>query len=52
VPTVTFRWLFVFVILAHERRRIVHAAVTEHPTAAWTRSVRQLQRGPLDYAAR
>jgi hypothetical protein len=34
VPTVTFRVLFVLVILAHERRRIVHMAVTEHPTAA------------------
>jgi len=28
VPTVTFRLLFVFVILAHERRRIVHVAIT------------------------
>jgi hypothetical protein len=36
VPTVTFRLLFVLVILAHERRRIVHVAVTERPTAAWT----------------
>jgi putative transposase len=36
VPTVTFRVLFVFVILAHERRRIVHFHLTEHPTAQWT----------------
>ena len=36
VPTVTYRLLFVLVILAHDRRRIVHVAVTEHPTAAWT----------------
>ena len=36
VPTITFRMLFVLVILAHERRRFVHVAVTEHPTAAWT----------------
>jgi hypothetical protein len=36
VPTVTFRILFVLVILAHERRRIVHLHVTEHPTAQWT----------------
>jgi putative transposase len=36
VPTVTFRWLFVLVILAHDRRRLVHVAVTKHPTAAWT----------------
>jgi putative transposase len=36
VPTVTGRLLFVLVILAHERRRIVHVAVTDHPTATWT----------------
>ncbi len=36
VPTVTFRLLFVLVILGHDRRRIVHVAVTTHPTAAWT----------------
>src|SRR5437879_6374477 len=36
VPAATCRLLFVLVILAHERRRIVHVAVTEHPTAAWT----------------
>lgn len=36
VPTVTYKVLFVLVILVHERRRIVHCHVTEHPTAAWT----------------
>jgi transposase InsO family protein len=36
VPTVTFKVLFVLVILAHERRRIIHFNVTEHPTAQWT----------------
>ena len=36
VPTATCRLLFVLVILAHERRRILHVAVTDHPTAAWT----------------
>jgi putative transposase len=36
VPTVTFRVLFVLVILAHDRRRIVHFNVTESPTAQWT----------------
>jgi len=36
MPTVTFRLLYVLVILAHERRRIVHVAVTAHSTAAWT----------------
>jgi transposase InsO family protein len=28
--------LFVFIVLAHDRRRIVHFNVTEHPTASWT----------------
>jgi putative transposase len=36
VPTATYRLLFVLIILAHHRRRIVHVAVTAHPTAAWT----------------
>jgi putative transposase len=36
VPTVTFRVFFVLVILAHDRRRIVHFNVPEHPTAQWT----------------
>jgi len=36
VPTATARLLFVLVMLAHQRRRVVHVAVTEHPTAAWT----------------
>jgi len=36
VPTATYRLLFVLVILAHERRRVVHVGVTAHPTAAWT----------------
>ncbi len=35
VPTVTFRVLFVFIVLAHARRRIVHFNVTEHPTTQW-----------------
>jgi hypothetical protein len=37
VPTATFRVLFVVVILSHNRRRVVHVNVTDHPTAAWTR---------------
>jgi transposase len=36
VPTLTGRVLFVLVVLAHHRRRVVHFAITEHPTAAWT----------------
>src|ERR1700730_13043880 len=36
VPTATYRLLFVLVLLAHDRRRIRHVAVTAHPTASWT----------------
>ena len=36
VPTVRFRILYVFLVLAHDRRRIVHIGVTAHPTAEWT----------------
>jgi transposase InsO family protein len=36
VPTVRFRILFVFLVLSHDRRRIVHFNVTEHPSAEWT----------------
>ena len=36
VPTIRFQILYVFLVLAHERRRIVHFAVTAHPTAEWT----------------
>lgn len=51
VPTATYRLLFVLVILAHERRRIVHVGVTEHPTAAWT--VQRLREAfPWDRAPR
>jgi putative transposase len=36
VPTATFSVLYVFLVLAHDRRRVLHFNVTEHPTAAWT----------------
>ena len=36
VPTIRFQILYVFLVLAHDRRRIVHFAVTDHPTAEWT----------------
>lgn len=36
VPTASCKVLFVFILLAHERRRIVHCNITEHPTAPWT----------------
>ncbi|MBE3063513.1 MAG: hypothetical protein IMZ69_00655 [Spirochaetes bacterium] len=34
VPTATFRVLFVFVVLVHDRRRIVHVNVTAHPNTS------------------
>jgi transposase InsO family protein len=36
VPTVRLHVLFVLVVLAHHRRRVVHFNVTDHPTSAWT----------------
>jgi putative transposase len=36
VPTATFRSLYVFVVLAHARRRLVHFNVTDAPCAHWT----------------
>jgi len=36
VPTLTFKVLSVFVVLNHDRRRILHVNVTHHPTAEWT----------------
>ena len=34
--TVTFRQLYVFVVIEHRSRRVIHCNVTAHPTAAWT----------------
>jgi len=36
VPTARLRVLFVFFVLAHDRRRVLNFNVTEHPSAAWT----------------
>jgi hypothetical protein len=35
VPSAAFRLLFIVLILAHDRRRIVRFDVTQHPTAGW-----------------
>ena len=51
VPTLTGRVLFVFVVLMHNRRRIVHVKVTEHPTAAWT-ARQMIEAFPNDTAPR
>ncbi len=49
VPTVRFAVLYVFVIIDHERRQILHVNVTEHPTAQWL--VQQLREAfPYDTA--
>ena len=32
VPTLTFRLLFAFIVLRHDRRELVHVNVTDHPT--------------------
>jgi transposase InsO family protein len=51
VPTIRFKVLYVFLVLAHERRRILHFAVTAHPTAEWT--AQQLREAfPWDSAPR
>ena len=51
VPTATFRTLYVFVVLRHDRRRIVHVGVTDQPHAAWVG--RQLKEAfPFDEAPR
>src|ERR1700758_2293591 len=36
VPTIRFHVLYVFLVLAHDRRRILHFNVTANPTAEWT----------------
>jgi putative transposase len=35
VPTVTFRVLYCFFVIEHERRKILHCNVTQHPTVEW-----------------
>jgi transposase InsO family protein len=50
VPTVTFRTLYVFLILSLDRRRIIHFNVTSNPTADWT-SLQLIQAFPFDTGA-
>lgn len=35
--TATFRVLYIFVVIEHGSRRLVHFNITAHPTAAWIR---------------
>jgi hypothetical protein len=51
VPTATFRLLYVFFVIHHDRRRILQLAVTDHPYAEWV--VQQLREAfPYDSAPR
>jgi hypothetical protein len=51
VPTIRFEVLYVVLVLAYERRRILHFHVTAHPTAEWT--AQQLRNAfPWDSAPR
>jgi putative transposase len=49
--TITFRVLFVLVIVSHGRRRPIHFAVTAHPRSEWT-SRQLLEAFPWDSAPR
>jgi len=51
VPTLTFKTLYVFVVLSLDRRRVLHFNVTASPTAAWT-SRQLVQAFPFDTAPR
>jgi putative transposase len=35
-PTATFRRLYMFGVIEHRSRRLVHCNITAHPSAAWT----------------
>jgi len=49
VPTLTFRTLYVFLVLSLDRRRVVHFKVTSSPAAEWT-SQQLTQSFPFDTA--
>jgi hypothetical protein len=51
VVTATFRLLYVFVLMEHATRRMLHINVTVHPTAPWT--LQQLREAiPSDHSYR
>jgi transposase InsO family protein len=51
VPTARFRVLYVFIVLSHDRRRVVYFNATEHPTAQWT-AQQLVEAFPFDTAPR
>ena len=51
VVAATFKTLYVFVVMEHASRRILHANVTAHPTAQWT--IQQFREAiPVDHGYR
>jgi putative transposase len=51
VPTLTFRVLYCFFVIGHDRRKILHFNVTQHPTGSWI--VQQLREAfPYDHGLR
>jgi len=52
VPTIRFQVLYVFLVLAHDRRRILHFNVTAHPTADWNRTATARGNFPLPNSPR
>jgi transposase InsO family protein len=51
VPSATFKILYVFLVLSHDRRRVLHFNVTESPSARWT-ALQIVQAFPWDTAPR
>ena len=51
VPTATFRLLFCFVVLHHDRRRVLHFNVTAYPNAMWI-SQQLVEAFPFEEASR
>jgi hypothetical protein len=51
VATARFRVLYVFIVLSHDRRQVVHFIATEHTTAQWT-AQQLVEAFPFDSAPR
>jgi putative transposase len=51
VPTIRFRMLYVFIVLSHARREVIHFNVTANPTAEWT-AQQVIEAFPWDTAPR
>jgi putative transposase len=50
VPAITFRLLYCFFVIEHERRKILHCNITAHPTADWVlQQLRQTFTGDEPY---